>query len=88
MWRTCCTWARARSEVIQPELSSGAAILPSSVMADFSVTSGRPVRMKWKNGRLSSSRLGGVAGIQLDLDAGLAQHFESRSRRPADSDPR
>ena len=53
--RICCTCARACSEVIQPELSSGAAILPSSVSADLSVTSGRPVRMKWKKARFSAS---------------------------------
>ncbi len=52
-WRTSCTCARARSLVIQPVLSSGAAILPSSVSADFSVTSGLPVRMKWKKARFS-----------------------------------
>ena len=40
-WRSLCTWARAVSLVIQPRLSSGAAILPSSVSAVFSVTSGR-----------------------------------------------
>ena len=45
-WRTCCTSARAMSLVIQPTLSCGAAILPSSVRAAFTVTSGLPVFMK------------------------------------------
>ncbi len=45
LWRISCTCARARSLVIQPELSSGAAILPSRVSAAFNVTSGSPVCM-------------------------------------------
>src|ERR1035441_2923380 len=69
-WRTSCTWARARSLVIQPRLSSGAEILPSSVMAVFSVTSGRAVRMKWRNGSLSfSASAANSSGISTTIPA-------------------
>ena len=78
-WRSSCTWARARSLVIQPRLSSGAEILPSSVMAVLRVTRGRPVRMKWRKGSLSfSASAANSVGI-FDFDAGLAEFGEALS---------
>ena len=48
------------------------AMRPSSVVASFSVTSGRPRRTRLKKPALISSRLGGQQPV-LDRDAGRAQ---------------
>src|ERR1035441_8190353 len=86
-WRTSCTWARARSLVIQPRLSSGAEILPSSVMAVFSVTSGRAVRMKWRNGSLSfSASAANSSGLSTTIPAsrGAAKRYPPPNRGVAE----
>ena len=77
LWRICWTCARARSLVIQPVLSSGAAILPSSVSAAFSVTSGRPVRMAWTKASFSWAASSAILGRDLHRDAGVMQTAES-----------
>ena len=46
-------------------------------MAVFSVTSGRPVRMKCRNGSLSLAASAANSGGHLDLDAGRAQLAEA-----------
>ena len=72
-WRSCCTCARARSLVIQPRLSSGAAIFPSRVRAALRVTSGRPVRMKCTNASFSFSASAVNSPGDFDFEAGRAQ---------------
>ena len=63
--------------VIQPGVnpgvpSSGAAIFPSNVTAAFNITSGRPVRMKWKNASFKSlARAARPASISTSTPASL-----------------
>ena len=79
--RSRCVRSRAAGPVIQRLSPEAVAIRPSSEVASFSVTSGRPVRTRWKNPALISAA-SSRAQPALDRDPGLAQPREAAAGNP------
>ena len=79
--RSRCVRSRAAGPVIQRLSPEAVAIRPSSEVASFSVTSGRPVRTRWKNPALISAA-SSRAQPAFDGDPGLPQSRETAAGNP------